>query len=49
MDEAKWLKVFFIFTIIICFIISFANYIVDPFQQFRISNFYDIKLKNSNI
>ncbi|WP_069638172.1 hypothetical protein [Campylobacter pinnipediorum] len=45
MDEAKWIKIFFIFTIIICFMVSFANYIVDPFQQFRITSFYDIKFE----
>ncbi|OPA72651.1 hypothetical protein BB381_05515 [Campylobacter pinnipediorum subsp. caledonicus] len=45
MNEIKWLKWFFVSCLFSIIFVAFVNYTVDPFQQFRISNFYDIKFE----
>ncbi|AQW85122.1 hypothetical protein CPIN17262_1457 [Campylobacter pinnipediorum subsp. pinnipediorum] len=45
MSEIKWLKWFFISCLFSIIFVAFVNYTIDPFQQFRITSFYDIKFE----
>ena len=42
MNSKKWMKIFFIFTLSGVLLIGGVNYIVDPYQQYRIKTFYPI-------
>ena len=46
MKSTKWIKIFFGLSLIGVLFIGGVNYIVDPFQQYRVKTFYPISFTN---
>ena len=40
MNSKKWIKIFVILSLIGVLFVSGINYIVDPYQQYRVKTFY---------
>ena len=46
MKSTKWIKIFFGLSLIGVLFVGGVNYIVDPFQQYRVKTFYPIAFTN---